>query len=157
MYSIREILAFYSHFLVTSGQVTLLPVTWRHVTPFPVTWLPPPARYSLVGTEMYSVREFLAFNNQFRWLPVKWRHFRVTFGHLRSHDVIFCHVTAFYRELQFCRTWNVQYTRVWFSTATSRWLPVKSRLSRVTFGHLRSCDVFYCYMTASSCELKPCM
>ena len=32
---------------VTSGS---LPVTWGHVTPFPVTWLSSPASYSFVGS-----------------------------------------------------------------------------------------------------------
>jgi len=118
MYSIHEFSAFYSHFHVTSGEMTSLPgplwspevtwrhflsrppycelqpcrkwrvqytrvfgllqflpgdfwsndittgsllVTWRHVTTFPVTLLPPTASYSLVGSEMYRVREFSAF------------------------------------------------------------------------------------------------
>jgi len=47
-----------------------------------------------------------------RWLPVKWRHFRVTSGHLRPRDVISCHVTASTCELQLCRKWNVQYMPV---------------------------------------------
>jgi len=48
----------------------------------------------------------------YRRLPVKWRHFQVTSGHLRSCDVIYSHVTASYSELQRCRIWNVQYTWV---------------------------------------------
>jgi len=48
----------------------------------------------------------------FRWLPVQWRHFRVTSGHLRSHDVISYRVTVSFCELQPCRKWNVECTRV---------------------------------------------
>jgi len=38
-----------------------LPVSWGHVTSFSVTWQPPPESYSLVGNEMYSIRQFSAF------------------------------------------------------------------------------------------------
>jgi len=38
----------------------------------------------------------------------KWRHLRVTSGHLRSRHVISCHMTASSYELQRCRKWNVQ-------------------------------------------------
>ena len=43
-----------------------LPVTWAHVTTFPVTWLPPPASYSLVGNEMYSICQFSALYSYFQ-------------------------------------------------------------------------------------------
>jgi len=93
---------------VTSGQMMSLlghfrspEVTWRHLL----------LRASLVGSEIYSIQGFSAYS-QSRWLPAKWRHFWVTSGHLRSRDIISCHVTASYCELQPCRKWNVQYTRV---------------------------------------------
>jgi len=38
--------------------------------------------------------------------------FLVTSGHLRSRDAISCHVIAPSCELQPCRWWNTQYTRV---------------------------------------------
>jgi len=70
---------------VPSGS---LPVTSHHVMSFPVTWLPPPASYSLVGSETQSIREFLTFYN----------HFQVTSsqmtplpGHFRSPHVTSCH------------------------------------------------------------------
>ena len=47
-----------------------------------------------------------------RWLPVKWRHLRVTSGHMRSRDVISCHVIASYCELHHCMKWNVQYSKL---------------------------------------------
>jgi len=69
---------------VTSGS---LPVTWGHVTTFPITWLPNTAIYSLVGNETYSKSKFLAYSHfhvtsgQMTSLPghlttdVTWRHF----------------------------------------------------------------------------------
>jgi len=98
-----RVLAFYSHFQLTSGQITSLPVTWGHVTSFPVTLLPPPVSYSLVGSKMCSIREILPSTATSRWLPVKWRHFRITSVHLRSRDIIFCHMTASSCELQPCK------------------------------------------------------
>jgi len=115
---------------VTSGS---LPVTWGHVTSFPVMWLPPPANYSLVGSEMYSILQFSAFYSHSRWLPVKWHHFRVTFGHLRSRDIIFCHVTSSSCELQPCRKLNVQYTLVF---GVLRPLPNEFRSNDTTSGSL---------------------
>jgi len=76
------------------------------VTSFPLTRLPPPASYSLVGSEMYSICEF----------STHYSHFQVTSspmtslpGHLWSRDVNSCHVTASSCELQPCSKWNVQY------------------------------------------------
>jgi len=62
---------------VTSGS---LPVTWRRES-FLIAWLPPTASYGLVGSEMYSIREFSAFYSHFQ-IPVKWRPFLVTFVYL---------------------------------------------------------------------------
>jgi len=68
-----------------------------------------------------------------RWLLGKWRNFLVTSCHLRSRDVISCHVTASYCELQPCRKWNVQYMRV-FSLLPP--LPGDFRSNDVTSGSL---------------------
>jgi len=144
MYSIRQFSAFYSHFQVTSGQMTSPPGHFRSsevVMTFPVTWMPPPASYSLVGSEMYSIRQFLAYSHfqgtsgQMTSLP----------GHFRSPEVTWrlsCHVSASSCELQPCRKWNVQYTPVLgllqplpgdfrSNDDTSRSLPV-------TWGHVLS-------------------
>ena len=61
---------------------------------FPVTWLPPPASYSLIGSEMYGIRQFSAF----------YSHFQVTSGQMTSlpghflspevTDIICCYVSA---------------------------------------------------------------
>jgi len=183
----------------TSGSLS---VTWGHATSFSVMWLPPPASCSLVGSEMYSIRQFLAFYRHFQvtsgqmtsllgnfrspevawrnflwrdylllratalqevkcivyasfWpstatsscLALKWRHFRVTSGHLRSRDVISCHVTALSRGLQPCRKWNVQYTPV-FSLLQPlpgifRWNDVTSWSLPVTWGHVTSTLVIW--------------
>jgi len=87
-----------------------------------------------------------------RWLPFKWRLFRVTSGHLRSRDIISCHVTAAC-ELQRCRKWNVQYTGVF---GLLQPLPGDFPSNDVTCGHLRSRDIS-CHVTAFSCELLICI
>jgi len=141
-----------------SNHVTFgsFPVTWSHVMSFSVTWLPPPASYSFVGSEMYSIRQFSAYS-----------HFQVTSGqmtslpgHFWSPEVTWCHFLS--RDcflLQATALLEVKCT-VYASfrpfTGTSRWLPVKWRHFRVTSGHLRSCDVISCHVNASSCELQPC-
>jgi len=86
-----------------------LPVTWGHVTSFPVTLLAFTASYSIVKSEMCRIREFTAFCS----------HFQKTSGqvtllpvHLRSRDVISCDVTTSYCELQLCRKRYVQYMQV---------------------------------------------
>jgi len=114
---------------VSSGS---LPVTCGHMTSFPVTWLPPP-RDSLVGSEMYSIQHFWPFTATSRRLPVKWRHFRNTSGHLRSRDVISCHVSASSCKLQPCRKWNLQYTQVF---GLLQPLPGDFRSNNVTSGPL---------------------
>ena len=50
------------------------PVTWGDVMSFAVMWLATPASYSLVGSEMYSVRQFSNFH----------RHFQVTSSQMTS-------------------------------------------------------------------------
>jgi len=93
----------------TSGS---LPDTWGHLTSFPVSWLPPAANYSLVGSETNSTRKFLAFHSHFQvtsgqmtWLPSHFQSPEVTWRHFLSRDA-----SSF--EPQPCRKWNAQYTRV---------------------------------------------
>jgi len=105
--TVYEFSAFCSHFQVTSKQKTSLPGHFQSpevVTSFSVTWLPPTASYSLVGSEMYSIREF----------SVLYNHFQVTSsqmtslpGQLRSPEVTYvisCHVTAPYCKPQPCKS-----------------------------------------------------
>jgi len=100
VYSIWEFMAFYSHFQVTSGQMTSLPVTLGHVTSFPIMWLHSLASYSLVGSEMCSLREFLAFYSHFQVTSVKMTslpcHFqspKVTWHSFQSRDCLFLRAT----------------------------------------------------------------
>jgi len=127
-----------------SNDVTFewLPITWGHATSFPASWLSPNVSYSLVGSEMYLIRQFSVFYTHFHVFPGQWRHFRVTSSHLRSLDVISCHVTASYCELQPWRKWNVQYTTV-FSLLHAlkgdvRWNDVTSGSLPVTWGYVTS-------------------
>jgi len=115
-----------------------LPLTWGHVTSFSVTWLPPPASNSHVGSQTHIVRQFSSF----------YSHFQVTFGemsHFRSPEVMWRHFLS--RDcllLQATALKDVKRT-VYASfrpfTATSRWLPVKWRHFRLlppTWGHVTS-------------------
>jgi len=117
-----------------------LVVTWGHVTSFPVTWLPPPANYSLVRSEMYSIPQFSAVYRPFQVTSGQMTPHPGHFRQLRSRDVISCHVTASSRELQPCRKWNVQYTPV-FGLAQPlasdfRSKDVTFRSLPVTWGHV---------------------
>jgi len=139
---------------VTSGSLL---VTWGYVTSFPVMWLPPPANYSLVGSEMHSIRQFSAFYSHFQVtsgqmtsLPDRVRSPEVTWHHFLSRDCLLLQATAL-QEVK-CTV----YASFRPSIATSRWLPIKWRHLRVTSGHLRSREVISCHVTASSCKLQPC-
>jgi len=144
------------HFRSNDLTSRSLPVTWSHVTSFPVSWLPPPASYSLVRSQTHSTRHFWPSTATSRWHPVKLRHFRVTSGPLRSRDIISCHVTASSSEVEPCRMSKTVYASFRPSTATSRWLPVRWRHFRGTCAHLRWRDIIYCNVTAFSCELQHC-
>jgi len=129
---------------VTSGS---LPVTCNHVTSFLVTWLPPHANYSLVGSETYGMHEISAFYCHFRWLPVKWRHFRVTSCHLKSHDVIFCRVTASSCELQLVeseiystRQLSAFHSRFQVTSGQMKSLPGHFQTPEFTWRHFASRD-----------------
>jgi len=76
MYSICEFSDFYSHLQLTSGQMTSLLGHFRSadVMRFLVALLPRTASYSLVGIEIYNIREFSTFHS----------HFKVTSGQIMS-------------------------------------------------------------------------
>jgi len=114
--------------------MTSLSVTWGHVTSFPVTWLPPHASYNLLWYQTHSVCRFRPSTATSRWLPVKWRHFQVTSDHLRSRDVISCHVTVSSCELQPCMKSSTQCMTVF---GLLQPLPGDFRSNDVTFGHFR--------------------
>jgi len=141
MYSIREFSAFYSHFQVTSGQMTSLPghfrspeVTRRHFLPCDCLLMRATALQEMKRTVYASFRPSTPTST---W-PNQLRHFRVTSGHLRSHDVLSCHVTAYYCELQLCGKWNVQCTPVF---STHMHFQVTSDQMTSLSGHFRSPEV----------------
>jgi len=83
---------------VTSGS---LPVTWGLVMSFPVTWLPSPASYRLVGNEMYSIHDFLVFFSHFQdtsgqmtLLPGNFRSPEITWHHFLSCDCLLLRAIA---------------------------------------------------------------
>jgi len=145
MYSIRQFSAFYSRFQVTSGQMTSFPGHFRppEVTEsFPVMWLPPPAKNSLVGSEMYSIREFSAFYSHFH---VSFGQMSSLLGDLWSPEFTWLHllsVTASSCEQQPCRKWNVQYTPAF---GLPQPLPGDFRCNHVTSGSL---PVTWCHVTS---------
>jgi len=104
---------------VTSGS---LPVAWGHVTSFPVTWLPPPVSYSLEGSEMYSIRELLAYSHfqvtycQMKSLPGHFRLLDVTWRHFQTRD---CHLL---RAIPLKEVKSTVYASFRPSTATFIWL-----------------------------------
>jgi len=133
---------------VTSGS---LPVMWGHVTSFSVTRRPPPASFSPIGAQTYPKRHTPSTATS-RLLPIKWRHFRVNSGHVRSRDVISCHVTNASCELQPCKCSNVPKTEL----TGLQPLPGNFRWNDVTSGHVMSRDVISCHVMATSCEWQPC-
>jgi len=89
-----------------------------------------------------------------RWLPLKWRPLRVTSGHLRSLDVISCHVTASCK-LQPCRKSNKQYTPVfglltYFQVTSGQMtsLPADFRWPEVAWHHFLSRECLLLRATA---------
>jgi len=123
----------------------LLPVKWRHfrslrimlghVTSFTVTWLPPSVSYSLVGAEAHPKREFSAFYSHFQVTFGQMTSLPVTSGHVRSRDVICCHLNATSCKLLLCSSWNLHKMQVFglleplpgdfrSNDVTSRSLPV---------------------------------
>jgi len=82
------------------------------VTSFPVAWLPRSASYSLVGSQTHQTPLFGPLQPNAGWLLVKWRHFRVTCGHMGLRDVISCDVTSSSCEQQPCRQSNAPKMRL---------------------------------------------
>jgi len=115
---------------------------WRHFLSGDCLPLRATALYKVKLTVYTTFRPSAATS---RWLPAKWRHFWVTSGHLRSRDVISCYVTASPCELQPCRKWNSQYTRVFCLLqplpGDFRWNDVTSGSLPVTWRHVTSFSV----------------
>jgi len=98
------------------------------MTSFLVAWRPPSASYSPIKLQTYPKLDLCAFTATSKWLPVKWRHFRITGCHVRSRDILSCHVTATSCELQPCKGSKVHKTRL-------------VRLPQPLQGEFRWCDV----------------
>jgi len=122
-----------------SNDVTFgsLPVTWSHVTSFPVTGLLHPCKKSNAPNSQV----FRPSTATSRQLPVNWLHIRVTSGHVRSRDVISCHVTASSCELQPCRKSNTPNTQAFGLVLP---LPGDFRWDDITSVHVRSLDLICC-------------
>jgi len=94
------------------------------VTSFPVTWLPPPASFTLVKAQTYPKRSFRASTPISRWLPEKWS-VPVTWGHVTSFPVTWLPPPASYGPV------GAQvYPKLKFSTFYSHF--------QVTFGWMMS-------------------
>jgi len=114
---------------------------------------------------MYSIASFWPSTATSRWLPVKWRHFRVTSGHLKSH-VVSCHglpppASDRFVASEMYNIWVFVLVQplpgdFWSNDVTYGSLPVKWRHFRVTSGRLRSYDIISWHVTASSCKQPPC-
>jgi len=78
-------------------------------------------------------------------LPGDFRSYDVTSSHLRSRDVISCHVKASSCELQPCRKWNALYTQDFVLLqplpGEFRWNDVTSGSLSVTWGHVTAFPV----------------
>jgi len=95
-------------------------------------WLPPPASYSRLGTEMQPKCEFSAFYKCFQATSSQMTSLP---GHCQSCDVtnvIFCCITAPYCKLQSCSSWNAFYELFEVTSVQMMSLP----------GHFHSHDVF---------------
>jgi len=136
------------HFRVTCSHMSSRDVISCHVTASSCK-LQPRRKWNV------QYMRALAFYSPSRWRPVKWHHFRVTSGYLMSRDVISCQVTAFFIELQPCRKWNVQHTRVFDLLHPLQGDFIWCHLW-ITSGDVRSRDVVSCHVTASSCKRLPC-
>ena len=95
--------------------------------------MPPAASYSPAGAQTYPKLDLQAFTATSRLLPAEWLHFRVTSGHMRSRDVIFCHVTTTSCELQPCRSSNL--LKTWL-TGLLHPLPGDLRSNDITSGSI---------------------
>jgi len=137
---------------VTSGHFRPLPVTWHHFLSRVCHLLRVPALEELKVTQKPSFRPCTATS---RWVLVKWRYFRVTSGHVRSHDVISCHVTA--TPCSYSPVKAQTYRKSQFS-AFYRYQVISGKMTSLP-GHFRSSDVTwrnFLSQDCPSCELQPC-
>jgi len=152
MYSIRQFSAFYSHFQVTSGQMTSssgsLPFTWGHVTSFSVTWLPPPAshrlcrKWNVQNTPVFGLLQPLS--GDFRSNDVISRALPVTWGHVTSFPVSLLPHPAIYSligsEMYGKRQFLTFYSHFQVASCQMTPLPGHFMSPEVTWRHLLSRD-----------------
>jgi len=139
---------------MTSGQPSSLPghfwsreVTWRHFLSCDCHLLQLTALWELKRIQNLTYRPPTATSGR---LPVKWRHFRVTSGDVRSPDVISCHVTATSRELLPCGSSNVPKT--WFRGPYSHFRVTSSQMTSLP-GNFRSREVTWHHFLSRDCHL----
>ena len=113
------------------------------MTSFPVMSLPPPASYSPVEAQTYTIPQFLAFSCRFQVTSGEMMSIP---GHFRSHS----HVTTFPVT---SLPPPASYSPVGAQTYTK---PEVLAFFQVTSGHVGSSNVISCHVTVTSCELQPC-
>jgi len=149
----HKFLAFYSpfcHFRSNDFISGSRPVTWGHLISFPVMWLTPAASCRTVGGNACPKASFRPCTASSRSLLFKWLHFGVTSGHVTSVLVMWLPPPASYSPVGAERHPNSSFRP---STATSRLSLEKGRHFQVSYGHVRSCDVIFCHVTAI-CEFQ---
>jgi len=136
MYSIHQFSTFHSHCRVTSGEMTSLPsqlrsseVTWRHFLfrECLLLELQPCRKWNVQYTQVFVLLEPL---------PCDFRSNDVTSGSPTVHEVTWRHFPSrdcLPLEMQRCRKWNVQYTRVF---GLLQPIPGEFRSNDVTSGSL---------------------
>jgi len=124
---------------VTSGS---LPVAWGHLTSFLATWLPPPASYSVLESEMYSICEFWPTTATSRWLPVNYvtsGALPVTIDHVKSFPVMWLPPAASDRlvksEMYSIRVFLAFYSHFQVTSGQITSLPGDFRSPEVTWRH----------------------
>jgi len=150
-----EILAFYSHFQVTSGQMTSLPghLRWRgYVTTFPVTWHPPPVSYSLVESQTHQIFELSAFYSHFQVISSQ-ISISGPLRSLRSRDVISWHVTT---PSNYSLVGSQKHQKLEFLAFYSHFQVTSGQTSLPSHFQSREVMTSFPVMWVSCCELQPC-
>jgi len=142
-----QFLAFYSHFQVTSGEITSIP---GHGTSFHVTWLPPNASYSNVGAQTYSKPEIFhvlqPLPGNFRWNDVTSGSLPVVPGYATSFPVMWLPPPLSYNPVR-----AQMYTKPQFSAFYSHFQVTSSEMSLP--GHFRSRQFTWCHFLSRDCHL----
>jgi len=134
------------------GQFWSPKATWRHFLSCDCLFLRAIALQEVKRTVYASFRPSTATA---RWLPVKWRHFRITSRHLRSCNVISCHVLpppASYSfvgsQMHSIRKLSVFYIHFQVTSGQMTSLPGHFPSPEVTWHNFLSCDCLFLRATA---------